>query len=70
MDRMVQQGDIPGTLRQPISSMQKSTDRLLRLVNELLEFRKIQNQKLKLQLEDTDIVDFLRSIFLTFNETA
>lgn len=70
MDRIALQGDIPGALRQPVSSMQKSTDRLLRLVNELLEFRKIQNQKLKLQLEETDIVEFLRAIFLTFSETA
>ena len=70
MDRITQQGDIPGKLKQPISSMQKSTDRMLRLINELLEFRKIQNHQLRLQVEQTDIVDFLRTIFLTFNETA
>ena len=70
MDRISEQGDIPGKLKQPISSMQKSTDRMLRLINELLEFRKIQNEKLKLQLEETDIVEFLRNIFLTFNENA
>ena len=70
MDRISSQGDVPGSLRQPISSMQKSTSRMLRLVNELLEFRKIQNEQLRLSLEETDIVAFLRSIFLTFNETA
>ncbi|MBQ7423236.1 MAG: response regulator [Prevotella sp.] len=70
MDRIGSQSNIPGDLRQPISSMQKSTDRLLRLVNELLEFRKIQNHKLRLQLEETEIIDYLRSIFLTFSETA
>ena len=70
MDRISAEGDIPGKLKQPISSMQKSTDRLLRLINELMEFRKIKNEKLRLQLEETDVVGFLRSIFLTFNETA
>ena len=70
MDRISAEGDIPGKLKQPISSMQKSTDRLLRLINELLEFRKIKNEQLRLQLEGTDIVAFLRNIFLTFNETA
>lgn len=70
MDRISAEGDIPGKLKQPISSMQKSTDRLLRLINELLEFRKIKNEKLRLQLEETDVVGFLRNIFLTFNETA
>ena len=70
MDNISAQGDIPGCLRQPISSMQKSTTRMLRLVNELLEFRKIQNEQLRLSLEETDIVGFLRNIFLTFHETA
>ena len=70
MDRISAEGDIPGKLKQPISSMQKSTDRLLRLINELMEFRKIKNEKLRLQLEETDVVGFLRNIFLTFNETA
>ena len=70
MDRINAQGEIPSALRQPVSSMQKSTDRLMRLINELLVFRKIQNQKLSLQLEETDVVDFLRNIFLTFKETA
>ena len=70
MDRINALGDVPGNLKQPISSMQKSTSRMLRLVNELLEFRKIQNQQLRLSLEETDIIGFLRNIFLTFNETA
>lgn len=70
MDNISTQGELPGKLKQPISSMKKSTDRLLRLINELLEFRKIQNEKLQLQLEETDIVAFLRNIFLTFNESA
>lgn len=70
MDRISSEGDIPGRIKQPIRSMQKSTDRMLRLINELLEFRKIQNHKLRLSLEEVDVIDFLRNIFLTFNETA
>ena len=70
MDRITTQGELPGNLKQPVSSMQKSTSRMLRLINELLEFRKIQNNQLRLALEETDIIAFLRSIFLTFNETA
>jgi len=70
MDRISSEGDIPGRIKQPISSMQKSTDRMLRLINELLEFRKIQNHKLRLSLEEVNVIDFLRNIFLTFNETA
>lgn len=34
----------------------KNTDRMLRLINQLLDFRKIQNNKMKLYIEETDIV--------------
>ncbi|MDO4163390.1 MAG: two-component regulator propeller domain-containing protein [Bacteroides sp.] len=48
----------------------KSTKRLLRLVNQLLEFRKMQNNKLSLSLEDADVVSFLYDIFSNFKDAA
>jgi CheY-like chemotaxis protein len=50
--------------------MGRSTDRMLRLVNQLLEFRKMQAGKLKLSLEDTDVIEFARNIYLSFNDLA
>lgn len=43
---------------------------MLRLINQLLEFRKIQNNKLALSLEETDVVAFLYEIFLSFKDAA
>ena len=70
MDRIKTTGEVPANLRQPISSMQRSTDRMLRLINQLLEFRKMQNNKLRLALENTDIVAFVKEICQNFNDTA
>ena len=70
MDRIRNTKAIPADLRQPISSMQKSTDRMMRLINQLLTFRKMQNDKLSLQLEETDIVAFVRDIYLNFSDIA
>ncbi len=70
MDRIYDLGTIPGDMRQPVSSMRKSVDRMMRLINELLEFRKLQNKKLQLALEETDLIDFVRSIWQTFYEIA
>lgn len=53
-----------------IQLMNKSTNRMLRLINQLLEFRKMQNNKLKLMLEETDVIDFFNDIFLAFKESA
>lgn len=50
--------------------MDKSTQRMLRLINQLLEFRKMQNNKLALSLEETDVMAFLYEIFLSFNDAA
>lgn len=70
MDRIRNTKAIPADLRQPISSMQKSTDRMMRLINQLLTFRRMQNDKLSLQLEETDIVAFVRDIYLNFTDIA
>lgn len=43
---------------------------MLRLINQLLEFRKMQNNKLALSLEETDVIAFLYEIFLSFKDVA
>ena len=42
MDHMRSVKDIPAELRQSLSNMGHSTDRMLRLINQLLEFRKMR----------------------------
>ncbi|MBQ8702161.1 MAG: response regulator [Prevotella sp.] len=70
MERMAAVGDIPGDMKQPVNTMSKSVDRMMRLVNQLLEFRKMQNDKLQLALEETDVIAFVKNIFMTFMQTA
>ncbi len=43
---------------------------MLRLINQLLEFRKMQNDKLALSLEETDVIAFLYEIYLSFGDAA
>lgn len=70
LERIKGQATIPAEMRQPVSNMDKSVNRMLRLVNQLLEFRKMQNNKLRLALEETDVVEFLREIFQSFCDIA
>ena len=62
--------DIPQALLHPLKVMDKSTQRMLRLINQLLEFRKMQNNKLALSLQETDVVAFLYEIYLSFSDIA
>ncbi len=54
----------------PMQVMGRSTDRMLRLVNQLMEFRKLQHNKLRLMLEKTEVIGFLREIFSTLETMA
>ena len=43
---------------------------MLRLVNQILDFRKIQNKKMKLLVEESDIIALLRKITDSFQLVA
>ena len=70
MERIRKAGELPAAIRQPIANMGRSTDRLKRLVNQLLEFDKHQHGKLSLRLQQTDVVKLLRDITMGFNDMA
>lgn len=70
LEGMKQGAKIPKEMTYSFKVMEKSTERMLRLINQLLEFRKMQNNKLSLSLEETDVVAFIREIFISFNDVS
>ncbi len=69
-ERMRTLDNVPADMKQPLSSMQKSSKRLLRMINQLLEFSKMHENKLHLAVEDTEVVGFVREIYSTFKDMA
>lgn len=57
-------------LEKTIRVMDKSVQRILRLIDQLLEFRKMQAGKLKLSLQETDAVMFVKGICRMFDDAA
>ncbi len=62
---------IEATLDNPLVSRQlnyvkQNADRLLRLINELLDFRKIETGHLKLHVAEYDLIKFCQDIFFSF----
>lgn len=57
-------------LEKTIRVMDKSVQRMLRLIDQLLEFRKMQAGKLKLSLQETDAVMFVKGICRMFDDAA
>jgi len=69
-DKLNESENLNETDRQQVNLLTKSSTRLLRLVEQLLEFRKLQNDRLELNVEKTEVVKFLNDIYLMFKEMA
>ncbi|MDD4992369.1 MAG: two-component regulator propeller domain-containing protein [Paludibacter sp.] len=57
-------------LQHLVSDLDKNTSHLLRLIDQLMEFRKLQNNKQQLQLQKTDAILFLNDIYKSFSNVA
>lgn len=57
-------------LQHILEDLDKNTNHLLRLIEQLLEFRKLQNNKQKLNLQRVNAVDFLKEIYQSFTNVA
>lgn len=56
--------------RKHLTVVHKNTERMLRLVNQILDFRKIENKKMKVLLEKTDILALLQRVMDNFRLMA
>ncbi|WP_299046013.1 hybrid sensor histidine kinase/response regulator transcription factor [uncultured Polaribacter sp.] len=50
--------------------IESSTNHLLRLINRLMDFRKLESNQFQLEAAEGNIVKFLKEIFLSFSEHA
>ncbi len=53
-----------------LNTVKNSTNRLMNLVNELLNIRKLETGNIKLQVSENDIVTFVHEIYLAFSQQA
>ena len=56
--------------KQFLSTLHYNSQRLLKLVSQLLDFRKSESGKMKLQAAEGNLVNFTKEIFLSFRELA
>ncbi|WP_378181281.1 two-component regulator propeller domain-containing protein [Aquimarina sp. SS2-1] len=50
--------------------IERNADQLLKLINQLLDFRKFENKHSKLEVAEGNLVKYLKEIYLSFNEFA
>lgn len=61
---------LPANIKFTLNIIKKNSDRMQRLVGQILDFSKIQNSKMKLRVQMLDIVNFTRNITSYFTALA
>ncbi len=70
LEKLLNTTDLNGRMLNQLQLMQHHGQRLYRLLNQLMDFRKLGKEKVKLKAAQGDIVSFLREIFISFREEA
>lgn len=65
-EEALQNTKLSATVRSQLGLIRKNATRLLLLVNQLMDFRKLELNKMKLELQETDLVVFLHDIVAAF----
>jgi signal transduction histidine kinase/AraC-like DNA-binding protein/AmiR/NasT family two-component response regulator len=63
-------GDFIGNFKEQYRMIIRNGERLLKLINEILDLSKLESGQMKLQVVETDIVQFLKGIVLNFSPLA
>lgn len=63
-------GNLDKQNQQLITLAEKNSYRLLRVVNQILDFRKLENDTLQLKITTVDIISFCHDLFLLFTDKA
>ena len=70
LQKLINKLDLDENVKQKVELIDRSTKRLLKLTDQLLYFRKVQQENLKLEIANSDIVMFLSDIMSPFYELA
>lgn len=70
LENLIAMEDLPSTVKGRLNTIQASSDKMMRLVNELMDFNKMESAKLKLHIQEGELVNFITGIAAVFNDLA
>ena len=70
IENILQTERINQNVRSQLEIVQSNSQRMLRMVNQLLEFRKVQNQKMKLKVQQTLLSELVEDTSANFKKEA
>lgn len=70
IEEIVERGQLQASGTENMQVARRNVNRMLRLVNQILDFRKIQGRKMKLSIEQGDVVALCRQVCENFTQLA
>jgi signal transduction histidine kinase/DNA-binding response OmpR family regulator/ligand-binding sensor domain-containing protein len=70
IEHVLKDKELPDKVREQLETVQRNSDRMLNLVNQILDFRKIQNKRMKLLISRVDAVALIRKTMKNFELLA
>ncbi|HET9569870.1 MAG TPA: two-component regulator propeller domain-containing protein [Bacteroidales bacterium] len=70
LEHLLKEEDVSDPVRHQLLTMQRNTDRMSRLLNQILDFRKVQNKKMRLRLQESHFAECVQKTCLNFEEIA
>ena len=70
VSNILRNNNLDPDVRDQLTLVQSNTQRMLRLVNQILDFRKVQNRKMKLRIEEFPLGPFIAGICSDFRKAA
>ncbi|KPL10919.1 MAG: hypothetical protein AMS26_21035, partial [Bacteroides sp. SM23_62] len=68
--KQILDGEFAGNLKDQCKMILRNSDRLLKLINQILDLSKLESGEIKLQVTETDIIQYLEGLVLTFSPLA
>ena len=70
LEKMIENGNGDPAMRSSFRIMYQNAIRILRMINQLMDLRALDNGKLKLKIEQVDILKFIHNIMDSFTDLA
>ena len=70
VEHVLKNSNLPDDARHQLEVVGRNTNRMLRLINQILDFRKIQNKKMKLQVQRIEVVEFAHRLMENYQAVA
>lgn len=70
VDNLLNEKDLSPEIKEQLSLARRNLDRVMKMINQILDFREVQDNKMRLKVEETDFGSFVVSCSESFRKMA